>query len=605
MCADITKKCRELETLYSSKEDILKVVHTVQKLDVHMLAPPLPEDKGPGCLIQCWLTIQLIGNPGCSTAELAEHLGLFQQLKRYNLSRLFAEIMRGSLLTLFNVSQTTYESQWGAFAFLKVPHILAILAEKSDTNVMVNAIELLLHHSPLLDAMDANSSCSCLDCLLGELVKARLLTEAQVSHLTSRVKMSMCLKLDSTSSTAGIPKVIICAEPTLAGILKTLSTDYHKIQDALLGMLHQILTGKSFELILAIATVQGQLKTLATRLIRVNECSKLGGDKARALFDISFIMLVAIVQNYGADLVLEQDHDSLFTQWIKICMVDSIKPKAPDQLLQICDANVVDALLQQFNADEDELKSNFKWSDVLFNMAGVMKEVLVAWEQGSLVPADVKRILNAVRGRMCCLPLAAAAWLCAYMRTAPQETILKPVNMVQQLLQPPVAEDDSLKERWQLTCEIIRKMQRDVQLPLALKGGRQLVSRQPASEQLNSAWQTAVNRGWLDHKSATVIHCLFDTAGPRWLVSSVLQELLQLRYKDRLERGVDLALALFHVNIEACTMHILTNSLPQLLFNNVQANALTDSQIAALASLTSSCVFAAYISKEVRHLFFL
>lgn len=74
--------------------------------------------------------------------------------------------------------------------------------------------------------------------------------------------------------------------------------------------------------------------------------------------------------------------------------------------------------------------------------------MLVAWEQGALVAADVKRILDAVRGRMYCLPLAAAAWLCAYMRTAPEDMLLKPVNMVQQLLAPPAAEEDSLNERY-------------------------------------------------------------------------------------------------------------------------------------------------------------
>lgn len=60
--------------------------------------------------------------------------------------------------------------------------------------------------------------------------------------------------------------------------------------------------------------------------------------------------------------------------------------------------------------------------------------------------ADVKRILDAIRGRMCCLPLAAAAWLCAYMRTAPHDTLLKPVNMVQQLLAP--LPDDENRERF-------------------------------------------------------------------------------------------------------------------------------------------------------------
>lgn len=72
-------------------------------------------------------------------------------------------------------------------------------------------------------------------------------------------------------------------------------------------------------------------------------------------------------------------------------------------------------------------------------------------------------------------------------------------------------------------------MQRDVQLPLQPKSGRHLVSRQPAREQLHSAWNIAVTRGWLDHSSARTIHCLVDTAGSGWLVSAVLSELLQLR----------------------------------------------------------------------------
>lgn len=80
---------------------------------------------------------------------------------------------------------------------------------------------------------------------------------------------------------------------------------------------------------------------------------------------------------------------------------------------------------------------------------------------------------------------------------------------------------------WQLTCELIRKMQRDVQLPLQPKSGRHLVSRQPAREQLHAAWSAAVTRGWLDHTSARTIHCLVDTAGSSWLVSAVLSELLQ------------------------------------------------------------------------------
>jgi mediator of RNA polymerase II transcription subunit 24 len=389
----------------SESDDLLKSVKKLENIDVSTLSHPINSEKWPGSLVQCWLEVKLVGNPGASTSSLSEQLRLFQKLKGFDGSRLYAELMRGSLLALYDVNQTSHESQWGAFAFLKVPHILLELAGKNDSSSIVAAVELMLQHSPLLDAMDANSSCSSLECLLGELVKARLISEVQFKHLLEKRKAPPSLKLDTAPAAAGIPKVIICAEPTLAGILKTLSTDYHKIQvrlvfngkynnyfdffvmqDPLLGMLHQVLTGKSFELILAVATVQGQLRTLVTRLIRFNECSKSGGDKARAqLFDISFLMLVAIVQNYGAGAVLDPDGESLFEQWVRSCMVERQRPKAPEQLLRLGDPLTIEMLLQQFNAGETDFKPNVKWQDVLFNMAGVMHEVLVAWEQGALV----------------------------------------------------------------------------------------------------------------------------------------------------------------------------------------------------------------------------
>jgi mediator of RNA polymerase II transcription subunit 24 len=119
----------------------------------------------------------------------------------------------------------------------------------------------------------------------------------------------------SSTPTSSIPKVIIRAEPTLAGILKTLNADYPKIQEALLSMLYQVLTGKSFELMLAVATVEGKLKTFVTKLIKFNECSKqinepVPGKTAATramLFDVSFLMLCSIVQTYGSDVSLDTD----------------------------------------------------------------------------------------------------------------------------------------------------------------------------------------------------------------------------------------------------------------------------------------------------------
>lgn len=77
-------------------------------------------------------------------------------------------------------------------------------------------------------------------------------------------------------------------------------------------MLYQVLTGKSFELMLAVATVEGELKTFVTKLIKFNECSKQINepvtDKTAAtramLFDVSFLMLCSVVQTYGSDVSL-------------------------------------------------------------------------------------------------------------------------------------------------------------------------------------------------------------------------------------------------------------------------------------------------------------
>ncbi|XP_060520189.1 mediator of RNA polymerase II transcription subunit 24 [Cylas formicarius] len=587
-------KCNELLSTTLEGDEVRLYVAKLENIDVNSLCLPVTSEKWPGSLIQCWLEVKLIGDPGALTSVLAEQLQTFQRLKGFSDARLYAELIRGSLLALYNGGQTSQESHWGAFAFLKVPHILLEISGKADSASVVAAIELLLQHNPLLDAMDAKSSCSSLKCLLDELAKLRLLNEGQVKSLLDKRKLPTTLKLDNNQST-GIPKVILCAESTLAGILKTLSTDYHKIQDAILGMLHQVLTGKSFELILAVACSSGQLRTLVSRLIRFNECSKLGGDKARTqLFDISFVMLISIVQTYGAAAVLDPDGDSLFEQWVNSCMVDRQKPKAPTQLLNLSDPMVIESLITQFNSGETDFKPNIKLQDVLFSMSGVMHEVLMAWEQGALVASDVKRILDAVRGKMCCLPIAAAAWLCSFMRTAPQETLLKPINMVQQLLATPATEEDSLRDRWHLTCEIIRKMQRDVQLPLPTKSNDHLVSRHPATEQLHNAWTWGITKGWLDHNSASTLRCLLDTAGPRWLVNAVIQELLKLRFKDQLQRGVDLALAIFHVDIASCTSQLLSHVLPQLLYIDMQAYSLMEPQLSALAYLTSCCLYTAW-----------
>ncbi|PSN33113.1 hypothetical protein C0J52_23117 [Blattella germanica] len=282
--------------------------------------------------VQALLAIEVLLNPSSDTQMFVNELLMVQRLKGYNLPRLYAEIMRACLITLNDVQGTGIESQWGAFTFLKVPHVLRQIhftsrgseiggdsTEKLEySQDVVDALELLLQYTPLLDIMDAKCACNCLECLLKELLRNGLVTENHVSHFTSkRSVMTLALMMQdyreamsatmpkleqSPAQTPSIPKVIVRAEPTLARILKTLDADSVKVQEPLLSVLCQVLTGKSFELILAVAAVEGKLRTLVSKLLKFNECSKQVGvegskpsPQTRAmLFDVTFLMLCSI-----------------------------------------------------------------------------------------------------------------------------------------------------------------------------------------------------------------------------------------------------------------------------------------------------------------------
>lgn len=227
---EIDTRCSELYASLPENSSILESLRFLKSLDVSTLPLPIKADTWPGTLVQYWLAIKLIASPSSPTSVLTEELQLLQTLKGYTSTRLYTELMRGSLLSLHDVSQTSHEGQWGAFTYLKIPNILAELAGKGDSNSVANAVELLLQHPPLLDVMDASGSCSTLANFLEEFVKVRLITKEQMQLLVERRKPPPCLKLESPRANGDIRHFVICAETTLTGILKTLSSDYHKLQ---------------------------------------------------------------------------------------------------------------------------------------------------------------------------------------------------------------------------------------------------------------------------------------------------------------------------------------------------------------------------------------
>ncbi|XP_066998835.1 mediator of RNA polymerase II transcription subunit 24 [Anabrus simplex] len=629
---EVIKKCQEVETLLSESSiqpavpmtDTLRKICDKQEIEGDGIDSDEKSEPVTYCL-QALLAIEVLLNPSSDTQVFVNQLLMVKRLKSYSMARLYSEIMRACLISLNDVLGTSEESQWGAFTFLKVPPILRQLhfTARGETDLqekgefsqdVVDSFDLLLQFTPLLDIIDAKCSCNSVECLLKELLKIGLVTEAHVTHYTSkREGMATAIQIldQSLSQTPSIPKVIIRAEPTLARILKTLDADYVKIQEALLSMLCQVLTGKSFELILAVATVEGKLRTFVTKLIKFNECSKqIGGEVGKAsqtramLFDVTFLMLCSIVHTYGSEVVLsEEGGDSFFEQWVRECMVERGRPKSPDQMLQHCDQTRVDALLAQFNSAEGDFKtSQVKWHEVCLHIPAAIKEVLLAWEHGALSPTDVKRILDAMRSRMCCLPVCAAAWLCSYMQILHQDALLKPMNMVQQFLNPltneEMAQQDIFKERSGLMFQIIRKMQYDVHPPTQSKVkvmtlSHSIISRQPISKQLEAVWAGVQQRGWVNIEATHSLESLLNTGGSQWFVTNLVKEVLRNKYQEDLDRAVDLGLAVLHLHIEHCTLALLLHVLPQYLHNQLLSDELVEPQASALAKLCAYAVFAA------------
>ncbi|KAK9506154.1 hypothetical protein O3M35_008141 [Rhynocoris fuscipes] len=629
---EVVKKCQEIEEMISQQENIAsaapiqETLVKIRNLDVGLtssLNGSVDTSEPLTYCVQALLAIEVMMNPCADTTHLANQLHLLLRIKGYKMSRLCCEIIRACLMSLNDVLGLSEESKWGAFTFLKLPHILLSLAGSNLTSAVegdysedvAEAVQLLVQFVPLVDLMDSPASSNCIEALLTELAKLKLLNETHINaYIASRDAVSFGLsRSESPASNTSILKIIIRAQPTLQRILKTLDSDYAKIQEALPNVLSQVLNGKSFELILSVASVEGKLRTFVSKLIKFNECAISSGTTRSVLFDITFLMLCSIVQSNGSKVVFEEgDRDgekSFFEHWVEQCMIERNKPKCPDTMLQHSDPVVVDALLAQLNSPQPDLSSlGLGWDKICMNVAAAMKEVVIAWQQDALSVTDVKRILDNMRQSMCCLPVCASVWLCSYIQILHQDALLKPMNMVQQFLSSPVVNEegsqkDSFKERSTLMIHIIRQMQYDMHLATSSKLkvitlSHSIISKEPMSDELAEIWSGVQEKGWLNINATHALESLFMTAGPQWFVVNLVKEIMKLRYKEELDRAVDLALAVFHLDIETCTDYLLTTVLPQYLHNNILSNDIVEPQSTALAKLCAYCIYAAWQSQS-------
>lgn len=622
---EVTKKCQEItafmmmNTQFKPPMTIHVTLHKICNMELDKIAPLNNKPEAVTYCLQALIAINVFSNPSAGMQQISSHLLMVQKIKGYSLSRLYCELIRACFISLNDSSNdASKQSLWAAFTFLKVPQVINHLhnmcgttnKESEYSTEVVEAFEMLLQSAPLLDIVDTKNSCNSVISLIEPLVKLNVLSDNTLTYFKQKRETidHPLQKFEPIGLQGSVPLFITRVEPTLAEILKALSGEFHKTQESLYIMLCQIVGRTTLDTILAVATVEGKLKMFVSRLIKFNEfalfaASEKGAPQSKVyIFDISFLLLCWIVQDYGADVVLEENGDSFFEKWVRDCMVHKGNYKSSDQILQKCD-HVIDVIIHHLSAPDFDFKNtNVKPHDLCMNITGAVKEVLFAWEQGLLSATDVKRMLDSIRQKMASLAVCASVWLCSYINLVHQDASVKPMNMVQQFLTSPteleLTQIDNFQERAILMCQIIRKLLFKIHPTSMPKSkGQQLpysiTSRKPILEQLQSIWENIKSRGYLHIDATHLVENLLNTTGPIWFVTNLVKETLKFRYQVDLDRSVDIVLAMFHLDIEKCTGALLLHVLPQYLYNSKLSEELVEPQSSVLAKLAVYCIYAA------------
>lgn len=560
------KKC----TLLQSQMDLLPLVKSDGSILKNGKPTPRTDDiESITLCLQPYIASNVLLHPNYSTKNYVAHLQMIQRLKNYPLTRVYSELIRAAMITLHNVTQENdvhRESMWYAFAFIKVPYILKQLhvansseaaANASYSNDMVQAIETIVD-DPMFDLLDAACSTNTIEYLLKELVKHNLITSEHEQKFIARrdPMLTQLMQIDLNHQPPPTLKQLKKAEQLLGGILKTLDNDYNKMQEPLLEMLGELLSGENFELILSVATVEGKLKTFVSRLIRWNENSRqAASDNTKpisirhALFDVTFLMLTFIVQTYGSDDVLDSNGNTFFERWVRDHMLEKGKNKPPMNMVQQCEQSKVDEFLTSMGASDTLSASStspdamanakgisLKWHDICKTMPAVVYQLLVAWENHMITAADVKTHLDNIRKRLYSYSVCAASWLCAYMQSVSAEEAAKPQSMLQQLMTPvAMAADDKRYNHKEaiaaFTAQVVHKIQTDAEQNQKVRSATlNIVSSQPLEEQFYDVWRSISTRGWLSVKGAQVLDNLLESCGPYWLVAKMVNEVLLCKF---------------------------------------------------------------------------
>ncbi|XP_041367301.1 mediator of RNA polymerase II transcription subunit 24-like isoform X2 [Gigantopelta aegis] len=560
------------------------------------------------------VALEVVLNPTNEMQPFVDQVLVITRLLKLSWPQLYQEMFRACFMGLVDSTDSQEELKWAAFTFLKMPHILTKMQQLSigaDFRVeLERGFDLFLNYIHLLDLTDIKQKYDCVGELLKQCVRFELLAETQKDHLLQRRNAEKeNPRLPETSSSSSTTSLIMRAEMTVTSILKTLDADYQKNQDPLVGILNHMLSGRSFEIILAAGASMGELQNFALKLIKINEFARQacgeGGKAAQIraqLFDVTFLMLCHIIQLYGIEIVssLKETTDSFIVQWAHRWLPEDGKYKNIENCLPN-DPTKVDSLLNQFSSG-GELRTNLtRWHDVCLNTPFAIQEVLFAWEHEAINIDNVKMFLDNVKSLMCCLSVVVCVWLCSYMNTVVEKARVKPLAMLEHLTSKfksdPTVQADS---RTHLMTIVIDRIINDI-LPVNNPQHSTVNVYIPAkslpSQVLEKTLTQIFNKGWIDLHSLHTVEQLLSLCGSDWFCERVVVQMLQTNDNESLCQALSLVFAMFHMDLEHLTQALLLHTVPRILHARSRQYMLTNPRGYTLAKLCVLCITAAQVAK--------
>lgn len=567
---------------------------------------------------------------------LAKQISAITNFNSAPISMTYCEIIRVCMIGLIDAEGANVKVKWSFFTFLKLPKLLISLskihdcysAQESTNNHIVTfindlrlAFERLCEYSPLLDELEFKCNCDIFKCLVKELIKNEP-NLMQLKNMDFR-KFSSKRILNSTNDNSVGGHLILKAEPVVTTMLATFDTATEPIQ--LYSILCQLIEGKQFEFTLNAAASSGRLHMFVKKLVEHNELNRIPrNDSPKSpliqalIFDITFLMLTYIAQQYGPD-VIGSEQQTTFNKWFYDSYNPCTRINCPKEMLKDCNGEVVSSLIKQMVNPELGLQmKSVNWREVCINLPKAINEILVAWAQGYLSDNHMRGIIERIRSGMCFVAVVAAAWLQCHIRTLNEADKAKPLSLLQNLTkashqakhQEQISfesrqRNEGYTERSSVMCSIIRKIYFELVPKPSQTNSSNNSSEETIDEQsyhsTNDKFistittqdifltnvKACLNRGWIDHKSLNSLNSLFKMIGSERFTNFIVEQILTSHESPSdLSRAVDITFGLFHLDIEACAFALLKNTIPSWLLGEKKQVLLNQPRAFTLAHLT-------------------